>query len=178
MSTASVEVAHRSRRAAIRPSRLERLLSDRSSTGRAGASGGGRRPLSSATTRAFATCRLAEVLLGQGRVDDAEAAVLESERDPFPVLRPRLAASRARIHAARGDPRAAAEVDELLAMVASTPFINQETDALVDAAEAMAALGDTAAATTHARRALELAEAKENLALAGQIRLLLARLAD
>ena len=62
-------------------------------------------------------------------------------------------------------------------MVSGTPYTNQETDALIEAAEAMASLGDTVTATGHARRALRLAEAKENLALAGQIRLLLARLA-
>jgi len=83
-----------------------------------------------------------------------------------------------RIDAARGDPGAAAEVDALLAMLAGTPWVNQETDALVEAAEAMASLGDVAAATAHARRALELAEAKENVALAAQIRLLLERLAS
>jgi ATP/maltotriose-dependent transcriptional regulator MalT len=117
------------------------------------------------------------VLVAQGRIDEAEEALTDSERDPVPVLVPRLAAVRMRVDAARRDPRAAAEVDELLAMVAGTPWVNQEADSLVDAAEAMASLGDTAAAASHARRALELAEAKENIALAAQIRLLLVRLA-
>ena len=130
-----------------------------------------------ASIRPWANARLSEILLAQGRIDEAEQALAESERDPVPVLRPRQAASRARIDASRGDPGAAAKVRELLAMVSGTPFINQETDALIDAAEAMASLGETVAATGHARRALRLAEAKENLALAGQIRLLLARLA-
>jgi class 3 adenylate cyclase/tetratricopeptide (TPR) repeat protein len=130
-----------------------------------------------ANIRPWANARLAEILLAQGRIDEAERALAESERDPVPVLRPRQAASRARIDASRGDPGAAEKVGELLAMVAGTPFTNQETDALIEAAEAMASLGDTVTATGHARRALRLAEAKENLALAGQIRLLLARLA-
>jgi tetratricopeptide (TPR) repeat protein len=130
-----------------------------------------------ASIRPWANARLAEILLAQGRIDEAERALAESERDPVPVLRPRQAASRARIDASRGDPGAAVKVGELLAMVSGTLFINQETDALIDAAEAMASLGDFAAATGHATRALRMAEAKENLALAGQIRLLLARLA-
>jgi class 3 adenylate cyclase/tetratricopeptide (TPR) repeat protein len=130
-----------------------------------------------ASIRPWANARLAEVLIAQGRIDEAERALAESERDPVPVLRPRQAASRARIDASRGDPGAAAKVGELLAMVSGTPFINQETDALLEAAEAMASLGDLAAATGHARHALVLAEAKENLALAAQIRVLLLRLA-
>ena len=72
--------------------------------------------------------------------------------------------------------QAADEIDELVALVTGSPYVNQETDALIDAAEALASLGDGPAATAHARRALELAEAKENLALAAQIRLLLVRL--
>ena len=127
--------------------------------------------------RLMAACRLAEVLLALGRIDEAEQAILESERDPIALLGPRRAAVRARLNAARGVPGAAAEVVELVKMVDGSPFINQETDALIEAAEAMAALGDRTAATTYARRALGLAAAKENLALAGQIRLLLARLA-
>jgi class 3 adenylate cyclase/tetratricopeptide (TPR) repeat protein len=131
-----------------------------------------------ANIRPWASWHLGDVLIAQGRIDEAEKALRESERDPVPVLGPRRAALRARIDAARGEPRAVAEIDELLATVAGTPFINQETDALIEAAEAMASLGDAAAATTHARRALELAEAKENRALAAQIGLLLARVTD
>ena len=127
--------------------------------------------------RPWASWRLGEVLIAQGRIDEAEEALRESERDPVPVLGPRRAALRARIDAARGEPGAVAEIDELLATVAGTPFINQETDALVEAAEVMASLGHAAAAANHARRALDLAEAKENLALAAQIRVLLARVA-
>jgi class 3 adenylate cyclase/tetratricopeptide (TPR) repeat protein len=131
-----------------------------------------------ATINPWASWRLAEVLVAQGRIDEAEEALTESERDPVPVLGPRRAAVRMRIHAARGDPGAAVEVDELLATLAGTPWVNQEADALIEAAETMAPLGDVAAATAHARRALELAEAKENVALAAQIRLLLERLAS
>ncbi len=127
--------------------------------------------------RPMAACRLAEVLLAQGRLDDAEHALAEAERDPVALLGPRRAAVRARLDAARGVPGAAAQVAELVTMVSDSPFINQETDALVEAAEAMASLGDRSTATSHARRALELAVAKENTALAGQIRLLLGRLA-
>jgi class 3 adenylate cyclase/tetratricopeptide (TPR) repeat protein len=127
--------------------------------------------------RPWASWRLGDVLIAQGRIDEAEEALRESERDPVPVLGPRRAALRARIDAARGESRAVAEIIELLTTVAGTPFINQETDALVEAAESMASLGHPAAAAIHARRALDLAEAKENLALAAQIRVLLARVA-
>ena len=125
--------------------------------------------------RPWASWRLGNVLIAQGRVDEAEATLRDSERDPVPVLAPRRAALRARIDAARGDPGAVSKVTELLASLTGTPFINQETDALVDAAEAMSALGHTTVAAQYARRALELAEEKENLALAAQIRAMLAR---
>ena len=61
-------------------------------------------------------------------------------------------------------------------MVAPWPWLNVRTEAFIDAAQAMATAGDPERAAVHAREALRLCEAKENVALAGQVRHLLARL--
>jgi hypothetical protein len=94
----------------------------------------------------------------------------------MPLLEPRREATRAMIRAARGDRTVAGEVEHFLAMVADTSYLNLKTDLLVEAAEAMASLGDRPAAIGYARDALGLAEAKQNIARAGQTRLLLGRI--
>ena len=124
----------------------------------------------------FVSCRLAEVLVNQGRFDEALIPLSAAERNPIGATRSRIAGARARIAAAGGDATVPAQVDALLAMVAPWPWLNVRTEAFIDAAHAMATAGDPERAAAHAREALRLCEAKENVALAGQVRHLLARL--
>jgi hypothetical protein len=130
-----------------------------------------------AALRSFVSCRLAEVLVAEGRLDDAALPLAEAERDPIGATASRIAGMNARMKAARGDPTAADDVDALVAMV-SGRWPNVRTEALLDAAEAMLALDDRPAALVHAREALGLCLAKEDVALAGRIEALLARITD
>jgi ATP/maltotriose-dependent transcriptional regulator MalT len=118
------------------------------------------------------------VLAAQGRWDDVAAVLVDVEAFPAPTNTSRVAGLRARIHAAQGDQAAVREVAELVAMVPETGFVLIKSDALVDAAEAMALLGDHAKAAEYGREALQLAEEKQNHALASQLRAFLARLRD
>ena len=127
--------------------------------------------------RSFVSCRLAEVLVAQGRLDDAALPLAEAERDPIGATASRIAGMIARMKATRGDPTAADDVDALMAMV-SGRWPNVRTEALLDAAEAMLALDDRAAADRYAGEALRLCRAKENLALARRVEVLIARIAD
>ena len=79
----------------------------------------------------------------------------------------------ARIHAARGDPATADDVQTLLGLVAEGPWRNVRAEALRDAAHATAALGDRTTAAGYAREALEISETKENRAFARQLERLL-----
>jgi class 3 adenylate cyclase/tetratricopeptide (TPR) repeat protein len=126
---------------------------------------------------AMAWCRLAELYLVEGRLGDAQlAADASSAQDSLPFIQPRLAGVRAALLAAAGDPAARAEVERALAMVDGTPYVNQRIDLLIEAAQAMAWLGDRDAALGHAGEALQLAEAKQNLAVAAQVGRLIAGL--
>ena len=119
----------------------------------------------------FVSCRLAEVLVNQGRYGDALAPLAAAERHPVGATRSRIAGARARIDAAAGAPGAAARVEALLEMVSGPPKANimVAAEAFIDASHAMASLGDRSAATAHAREAMRLCAAKGNLALAGQV---------
>ena len=58
----------------------------------------------------------------------------------------------------------------MLEPLATTGFMNVKTDALVDAGDVEAALGDRDAAARYLAEALDLCERKENLVLAEQVR--------
>ncbi len=127
------------------------------------------------TVLSFGSSRLAVVLVAEGRLDEVGPYIEEADRVASVTNRTRMIGARARIHAAAGDPSARSEIDELLELVRDSGFINVRTDALIDAAEAMASLGDWVVAAGHQRRALDLAKQKENLVLARQLE---ARLAE
>jgi class 3 adenylate cyclase len=114
----------------------------------------------------FASCRLTEALVNQGRYDEAEGPLSVAERDPVGATDTRIVGARARIRAARGDAGAATDVDTLLAMVAERPWPNVRTEAYIDAAYAMASLGSRSTAAAYAREALRLCQAKGNIPLA------------
>ena len=78
--------------------------------------------------------------------------------------------ARARIRAASGDDGARVDIAHMLEPLATSAFINVKTDALVDAAEVEALLGDRDAAIRYFSEALALAEQKENLVLTDQLR--------
>jgi tetratricopeptide (TPR) repeat protein len=126
----------------------------------------------------FVSCRLAEVLVGQERFDEAEGPLAVAERDPIGATETRIAGARARIRAARGDRAAIADVEALMALVADGPWLNVRTEAYLDAAWTMHYLGDAAAAGQYARDALRMCEEKEDGALAARTRALLSRWAD
>ncbi len=125
----------------------------------------------------FVSCRLAEVLVNQGRYAEAGDPLVVAERHPVGATESRIVGARARIRAAAGDPAAVEDVDRLLAMVADGPWINVRAEAYVDAANAVASLGDRARAETLARVALDLCNAKGNIAFASRIEELLDRIA-
>ncbi|MEA2621309.1 MAG: hypothetical protein QOH61_219 [Chloroflexota bacterium] len=128
------------------------------------------------TLRSFGASRLAVVLVAQGKLEDAVPFIEEADRIPSVTNRTRMVGARARIRAANGDPGAREDADRVLEMVADSAFISVKTDAWIDAAEVMAALGDHDAALRNQREALRLAEQKENLALAAQLRRRLAEM--
>ncbi len=113
----------------------------------------------------FASCRLAEAMVNQGRYDEAEAPLAVAERDPIGATDTRIVGARARIRAAQGDAGAVADVETLLAMVADRPWPNVRAEAYIDAAHAMASLGSRSTAATYAREALRLCQAKGNIPL-------------
>jgi class 3 adenylate cyclase/tetratricopeptide (TPR) repeat protein len=129
------------------------------------------------TLHAFAATRLAVVLVATGRFEEATGLIADGESIPSITNRSRVMGAQARIKAAAGDMDARADVEAMLDPLATTGFMNVKTDALVDAAEVMAALGDRDAAVRYFSEALELCERKENLALADQLRSRLASLA-
>jgi class 3 adenylate cyclase/tetratricopeptide (TPR) repeat protein len=133
-------------------------------------------PLGDRTGRSFVSCRLAMVLLEQGRVDEAGPYVDEAETVPIVMNRTRVVGARARLHALAGDPRAADEVSKLTEMLASVPFPNILVDGFVDAAEAMASLGDRAAALRYAAEAQRIALDKGNAARAAQVQAIVNRI--
>jgi len=130
------------------------------------------------TAASWSACRLAQVLIEQGRGDDAGPFIDAAEQVPLVMNRTRVLGARARRLADFGDDGAAQLVDDLVAALAAVEVPNVRVDGLVDAAEAMAALGDAPAAIGHANAALVLAERKGNVARAAQVRAIIARLAD
>jgi class 3 adenylate cyclase/tetratricopeptide (TPR) repeat protein len=129
------------------------------------------------TQTSWVATRLAQVLAEQGRLEEAEPLLEVALQVPVVMNRTRVTGIRARIHASRGDAVAArALVDELAAALETLEVPNVQTDGHVDAAEALAVIGDQAAALGHAREALRLAEAKGNIARAAQIAAIVARI--
>ncbi len=129
------------------------------------------------TQTSWAACRLAQVLAEQGRYDEAEPLLAEAELVPLVMNRTRVMGIRARVLASRGEAEAArALVAELVEALAPIEVPNVSTDGYVDAAEALALLGDREPAIAYARDALRLAEAKGNLARAAQLEALVAGL--
>lgn len=133
------------------------------------------RPSTMRIEAAVVAGRIADLLIDERRFEDALPWLEEAERRPLALNRARILGMRAHIAAASGNPAAAELVATMLASVADTHFINSRTDALVDAAEVMAALGRVDEALEYATEALRLAEAKENLVLVAQITALIAR---
>jgi tetratricopeptide (TPR) repeat protein len=127
------------------------------------------------TTSTFATSRLAVILVLERRFDEALPFVADAESVPVLTNRSRLLGARARIRASTGDVGAREEVAAVLASLSGSAFIHLRTDALVDAGEVEAELGDPAAAVRFFEEALDLCARKENLVLASQLR---ARIAD
>jgi tetratricopeptide (TPR) repeat protein len=127
------------------------------------------------TMVAFAASRLAVVLVAQGRHDEALPFIALGESVPSVTNHSRVIGARARIRAAAGDGDARVDVASMLEPLASTAFVNVKADALVDAGEVEAELGDPAAAVRFFEEALDLCARKENLVLASQLR---ARIAD
>ena len=117
----------------------------------------------------FISCRLAEILIAQGRLDDAEDPLAEAERHPSYATRSRIMGARARIAAHRGEREASAQVDGLLAEIAGYRSPNVRAEGYRDAAAAMADLGDIARARALAEEGIRLARSKESFSLARQI---------
>ena len=124
----------------------------------------------------WGACRLAQVLMEQGRLDDAEPFVGEAEHVDMVMNRSRVLGARARLHAAHGRPEAARLVEQLVEMLEDIAYPNIRVDGFIDAAEATAVIGDRATAIRYAEEALRLAEAKGNIARARQVRDIIARI--
>jgi class 3 adenylate cyclase/tetratricopeptide (TPR) repeat protein len=123
------------------------------------------------TLRGMAASRLSVVLVAQGRFDEAEPWVDEAGAIAIVTNRTRSVGARARISAHRGDRTAAlAAAREVVDMVADSAFVHVKGDALVDAAETAAALGETDQAVEWLAQALAIAEAKEHRPWAAQLR--------
>ena len=128
------------------------------------------------TTRNFALTRLLVVLVAQEKFDDARRRVAEIGDVPQTVNRVRLLCAKASIDAAAGGTAARPLIDEAFGLIAGSGFVHVWTDALIDAGETMATLGDFAAARRHFMRATEICDKKENIAFASQLRARLASL--
>jgi class 3 adenylate cyclase len=128
------------------------------------------------TMLSWGSCRLAQVLMEQGRPDDAEPFVEEAEQVDMVMNRSRVLGARARIQAIRGGPEAAELVAQLVEMLEDVAYPNIRLDGFIDAAEATAVLGDRAAAIRYAGESLRLAEAKGNVPRARQVRAIIARI--
>jgi ATP/maltotriose-dependent transcriptional regulator MalT len=139
----------------------------------AGAAAAGDRTMSS-----WGACRLAQVLMEQGRLDDAEPFLEEAERVDMVMNRSRVLGARARLQAVRGQPEAAELVAQLVETLEGVAFPNIRVDGFIDAAEATAVLGDPATAIRYAEEALRLAESKGNIPRARQVRAIIARIAS
>ncbi|HEY3336823.1 MAG TPA: adenylate/guanylate cyclase domain-containing protein [Candidatus Limnocylindrales bacterium] len=128
------------------------------------------------TAASWSACRLAQVLIELGRPHEAEPYLDVAEQVPLVMNRTRVAGARARLLAARGDPAAAGLVEDLIVALGDVEVPNVRLDGFVDAAMAMADLGEPLVAVGHARTALDISEAKGNTARAAQVRALIARL--
>ena len=126
----------------------------------------------------WGACRLAQVLMEQGRLDDAEPFLEDAERVDMVMNRSRVLGARARLQAVRGQPEAAELVARLVETLEDVAFPNIRVDGFIDAAEATAVLGDPATAIRYAEEALRLAEAKGNIPRARQVRAIIARIAS
>ena len=133
--------------------------------------------MGNAGIRAWACCRLAEVLVARGRAEEAEEMVQESERVGTPLLQARHIAVRARIRALSGDAGAVEDVERFVALLDGGHTL-QKTDLLVEAAEIMLSAGQPVAARQYAGEAAQLATAKENVVLGRRIDALLERIAQ
>jgi len=128
------------------------------------------------TLASWGACRLAQVLIEEGRLEDAEPFLAQAEQVDMVMNRSRILGARARLEAVRGSPSAPELVTQLVAMLDEVAFPNIRLDGFVDAAEATAVLGDRAGAVGYAAEALRLAEAKGNVMRAQQVRAIIARL--
>jgi class 3 adenylate cyclase/tetratricopeptide (TPR) repeat protein len=119
----------------------------------------------------FVSCRLAEALVNQGRLAEAEVPLAVAERDRHAATETRIVGAHARIKAANGDRSALEDVRRLLQMVHEArrwPCVTSE--AYIDAAYALAALGSPGEARHWLAEAVRLCEAKRNVPLAAQAR--------
>jgi predicted ATPase/class 3 adenylate cyclase len=128
------------------------------------------------TLLSWGACRLAQVLMEQGRLDDAEPYLEDAERVDMVMNRSRVLGARARLQAARGRPEAAELIAGLVEALEDIDFPNIRLDGFIDAAEATAVLGDRSRAVGYAEEALRLAEAKGNVTRARQVRAIIARI--
>ena len=101
---------------------------------------------------AYIACRMAQLLVAQGRFEDAVPWLEEAEPWDVVTNRSRVVGARARISAAAGEQAAADQVPRLLAMVAETRFLNIRIDAIIDAAAIMETLGRIDEALAYAAR--------------------------
>jgi class 3 adenylate cyclase/tetratricopeptide (TPR) repeat protein len=122
------------------------------------------------TDLAWISCRLAQVLMDAGREAEVESLLREAEAVPLVMNRSRVLGTRARLLASAGEAGAARTlVEELLVAIPAIHGPNIRVDALLDAAEALALIGERERAVSVAGEALALAQAKGNVARAGQI---------
>ena len=119
----------------------------------------------------FVRSRLIVVLVAQQKYEEALDVIDQVGDVPQASARVRITGAKARIHAACGEgDLARAEVADILQATATSGFVNVRTDVLVDAAEAMAALGDIDTANDYYVQAIALSDTKQNKALAAQLR--------
>jgi tetratricopeptide (TPR) repeat protein len=130
------------------------------------------------TARGWVAGRLAQLLVEEGRLAEAEAFVAEAEQVPIVMNRSRVVGARAQLMADAGDPAADAALERLLEMLEDIPFPNIKIDGFIDAAMVAVARGRPDEALVHAEEALRLAKAKGNIARARQIEALIERIGE
>jgi class 3 adenylate cyclase/tetratricopeptide (TPR) repeat protein len=131
--------------------------------------------LGHAGLRGLAACRLAELLVGEGRIDEAEAMVARAEPETVALMQVRNLMVRTLIAAARGEPGIRERVETVVAVL-DEGHLMQQIDLLVEAAEVMATTGDPVAARSYAREARQRAVSKEAFVTVRRIDALLERI--
>jgi tetratricopeptide (TPR) repeat protein len=125
------------------------------------------------TARSWIACRLAQLLVEEDRLAEAEQFVAEAELVPIAMNRTRVVGARARLQAAAGDSAADEALQRLLLMIEDLSQPNIAIDGLLDAAAVAAVRGRSDEARRHADGAFRLAEAKGNIPRARQIKMFL-----